>query len=331
MEQNNNALELVRPVEIPDETTTTNMSSSKSFIVANTLESSLYDIKANHIIPVWLKDNEPLISHADFIETTQAIVEDVYSGEHMLAPSVRLSHPIKGRVPTAKDKPAHLLTNDERTLFYERMMFVIEIPSIQAEINGNLLSLTIGGVKSFSEDNLYQKSGGDQHFKLFVGFQNSVCTNLCVWSDGYVGNLAVKSKDDLAMYIHALLGRYNINKHLLYMEMLAKHALTEQQFAHLIGRCRMYNYLPNKMKLDIPPLLLGEQQMGAVVRDYYRDSSFCRDSMGNINLWKLYNLFTGANKSSYIDSFLDRTVNAYHFSEQVRWALEGRQENWYLN
>lgn len=78
-------------------------------------------------------------------------------------------------------------------------------------------------------------------------------------------------------------------------------------------------------------MLFGENQMGAVVKDYYRDQSFCRQADGNINLWRLYNLFTGANKSSYIDQFLDRSVNAYHFAEQLRWALEGRQENWYLN
>jgi hypothetical protein len=77
--------------------------------------------------------------------------------------------------------------------------------------------------------------------------------------------------------------------------------------------------------------LFGEQQVSAVVRDYFKDQSFCRDEAGNINLWQLYNLFTGANKSSYIDSFLDRSVNAYSFAEQIKWALEGKQENWYLN
>jgi hypothetical protein len=43
--------------------------------------------------------------------------------------------------------------------------------------------------------------------------------------------------------------------------------------------------------------------MLAVFRDFYKDESFCRDANGDINLWKLYNLFAGANKSTYIDSF----------------------------
>ena len=62
--------------------------------------------------------------------------------------------------------------------------------------------------------------------------------------------------------------------------------------------------------------------MGAVVSYFYRDESFCRDRNGNINLWRLYNLFTGVNKNSYIDSFLDRSVNAFSLTEEIKWAME---------
>jgi len=322
--------DVIHPVEVIDSQSFTK-SSTSPFIEANTVECSLDEIKQQHIIPVWLKDNEQMISHAEFINTTISQVKDVFHGEHILQPNIRLSHPIKGRIPSAKDKPANLLTDEERTLFYERMMFCIEIPSIQANVGGNKLSLIIGGVKSFSEDNLYQRSGGDQHFKIFIGFQNKVCTNLCVWSDGYVGNLSVKGIDDLLISIQALIRRYDTGHHLHHLQKLSEYSITEQQFAHLIGRCRMYQHLPQILKQDIPAVLFGENQMGSVVKDYYRDNSFCKQEDGNINLWRLYNLFTGANKSSYIDSFLDRTVNAYSFMEQIKWALEGKQESWYLS
>lgn len=92
----------------------------------------------------------------------------------------------------------------------------------------------------------------------------------------------------------------------------------------------MYQYLPNEQKKNIPPLLFGDQQLGVVVKDHYKDSSFCRDANGNINLWKLYNLFTGANKSSYIDSFLERSANAFRLVEQIRYELEGGEGCWYL-
>ena len=303
----------------------------KSFIEANTIDISFNEIRNEHIIPVFVKDNEPLISHAEFIETTGIICNDIFQGERILKPQIRISHPIKGRIPDAKDKPALQLESWEKTVYYERMMFIIEIPSIYSVIDGNNLSLTIGGVKAYNIDNLYSKNVCDQHFKVFIGFKNIVCTNLCVWTDGYMNDIKVKDAGQLKAAIRTLLQSYNQNYHLFNLNKLTEYSITEHQFAQLVGRSRMYQHLPFNLKSDIPSILFGDNQMSSVVKDFYRDDSFCRDDNGNINLWKLYNLFTGANKSSYIDSFLDRSANAYHFVEQLRFALEGKSTNWYLN
>jgi hypothetical protein len=316
------APEIILPVEPAAE---------KHFITANTVTGNLAEMKDHHLIPVFSKDNEPTISHSDFIETVQNLTTDLYRGEQILKPVVRLSHPIKGRIPEAKNKAANELFEWEKTIYYERMAFAIEIPSIQAEVDGNILSLTVGGVKSYSLDNLYSKNQCDQHFKIFVGFKNKVCCNMCIWTDGLMGDVKVKSLDQLAAMANTLLQSYNSSHHLYHLEQLAKYSITEQQFAHLIGRCRMYPHLPASLRADIPPILFGDQQMSSVVRDFYKDDSFCRDANGNINLWRLYNLFTGANKSSYIDSFLDRSVNAFQLVEQIKWGLEGKNSNWYLN
>jgi hypothetical protein len=304
---------------------------NSAFIVANTVEGDLQTIKDHHTIPAFSRDNEPLISHADFITTTYSVVEEYFEGQRLLQPAIRLSHEVKGRIPSAKDKPANQLEEWEKTIYYQRMMFCIEVPGITDIIDGNTLSLTIGGVKSYTLDNLYSKKGSDEHFKLFVGFKNRVCTNLSVWSDGLVNDLKVTNLGQLKACIRSLLEGYNQNLHLYHLKKFAEHSITERQFAHLIGRCRMYNHLPADMRAEIPAILFGEQQMNVVVKDYYKDNSFCRDGNGNINLWKLHNLFTSTNKSSYIDSFLDRSVSAYNFVEQIRWGLEGRSSNWYLS
>ena len=115
------------------------------------------------------------------------------------------------------------------------------------------------------------------------------------------------------------------------MQALTEYAITERQFAQLLGRCRMYHYLPQGDRQQIPQLLYGDTQLMSICRDYYRDASFCRQEDGDINLWRLYNLFTGANKSTYIDQFLDRSVNALDFAVQVQDALDGRSASWYLN
>lgn len=307
------------------------LSHGGAFIEANTVESSLEEIKEKHIIPVFIKDNEPLISHADFIAAAEEVVSDIFHEETILRPNIRLSHPIKGRIPEAKDKPAIQLQEYEKTLYYERMAFVIEVPSIHDEIEGSQLSLTIGGVKSLNQDNLYNKKGADEHFKVFIGFQNKVCTNLCVWTDGYLSDLKVTTLGQLQGCIRTLVDNYNAVYHLNRLKELTQFQLTEQQFALLIGRCRMYPHLPKQMQSEIQPLLFGDSQLNSIVRDYYRDRSFCRNEDGTINLWKLYNLFTGANKSTYIDNFLDRSVNAYSFIEQLKDALKNQDANWFLN
>ena len=306
-------------------------SSNKSFIEANTIESSLEEIKQKHIIPVFIKDNETVISHADFIESTMDIASDIFNGETILKPSIRLSHPIKGRIPEAKNKPANELLEHEKTLYYERMAFVIEIPTFRDEIDGNELRLTIGGVKALNLDNLYNKKGADEHFKIFMGFQNTVCTNLCVWTDGYMNDVKVSSLGQLKGAIRTLLSNYNANFHMFSMKQLSEYSLSEKQFATLIGRCKMYQYLSAEMQSEIQPLQLGDNQISRVVRDYYKDESFCKMQEGNLTLWRLYNLFTGASKSTYIDSFLDRSVNAFQFTDQLRLAIKNETSNWFLH
>jgi len=315
------------PVILPQE----EISSTSPFIISNTIDCTLEEMRNTHTVPVWLKDSEQMISHVDFIELTSRIVHEKFHGERICTPSIRVSHPLKGKIASARDKPAHLLTAEERTLSYERCMFCIEIPSIQAEVGGNMLSLVVGGVKSFSEDNLYQRSGGDQHFRFFIGFENRVCTNLNIWSSGYSGVLTVKGTDHLYLAVNSIIQQYNSGHLLFHLRKLAEHSITESLFAHLIGRCRVYQNLPNYIKNGVPEILLTDTQLNMVVRDYYRDKSFCRSEDGTISLWKVYNLLTGSNKSSYINDFVDRSINAFNFIEQIRWALEGKSESWYLS
>jgi hypothetical protein len=144
------------------------------------------------------------------------------------------------------------------------MAFVIEVPSIADEVGGNLLSLTIGGVKAYNLDDLHNRKGADEHFKVFIGFKNTVCTNLCVWSDGAVLDLKVKSIDHLRAAIWAMIQQYNQKQHLSVMKELSQYTLNEQQFATLLGRCRMYQHLPKSLKAEVPALQLVDAQLTAV-------------------------------------------------------------------
>jgi hypothetical protein len=322
------------PVRIPRQPATITIDEQdepthKAFIKGNTVATSYNEIKHCHTIPVFVKDNEPTISHSDFIDAVYDAASYVYGHGSVADPVIRLSHPIKGRIPSAKNKPANELYEHEKTIYYERMMFVMDVPCNHDVVDGNHLSLTVGGVKAYNLDNLYNKKGADEHFKVFIGFKNSVCTNLCISTDGLAVDVKVKDPRQLRDAICHLLSDYNAVEHLSRLQQLSQFHLTEKQFAQLLGRCRMYQFLSTKQKTGMTPLLYGDQQLNTICRDYYRDRSFACDDDGNINLWKVYNLFTGACKSTYIDQYLDRSVNAFDLTRELQYALDGGR-SWFL-
>jgi hypothetical protein len=323
----------------PVKTTTIieNISSSKSkfrnnpFIEANTKEVSLSHLEKDCIIPVFSKDNERTISHQEFIEVAQNSVGKVFSNHNIDEPEIRISHQIKGRAPSAIHKSVKDLLDHEKTIYYERMAFIIRVPSIMETINGNAVALTIGGVRAYNQENLYNKKSVEK-FKVFIGFQNMVCCNLCISTDGYCAEMRVGSMQELAGKVMELIQNYDAEKHLRQMEELTQYNLTESQFAQLIGKSRLYNYLPKELKAEVPPLLLNDGQVTTIAKDYYQDERFCKNTEGNINLWNVYNLFTSANKSSYIDTFSERNVNAFEFANGLAQTLNGDSNyHWFLS
>ena len=189
--------------------------------------------------------------------------------------------------------------------------------------------MTVGGVRKYDGSSL--RSGADQHFKVFAGFSVKVCCNLCVWTDGLLSNVRVKNLQQLREAIYQLLCEYDAIQQVRRMEEMCRYPLTEQQFAHFLGRARLYQYLPGNMKSMYPEFLYTDTQLNGIARDYYLDCHFGRELSGDISLWKVYNLLTASNKSSYIDLFLQRGANASSFVIGLATALEHRSNHWFLS
>ncbi|MBK8700941.1 MAG: DUF3871 family protein [Saprospiraceae bacterium] len=201
------------------------------FIEANTVPVSLQDICNNHIIPVFTKDNETLISQHQFIETAYHEISTIIK-DPLVGPFIRVSHPVKGRIPSAIHKRSDDLLPHEETLYYERMMFVYIVPNMTKVTNGQLMHLVIGGVKAYNKDNLNKKNGALQHFTFFMGFQVKVCSNLCVWSDGVNLQIKVGSKEALGLDIRLVLESYNPELQLAQYDQWQNLYVDEVQFAH---------------------------------------------------------------------------------------------------
>lgn len=114
------------------------------------------------------------------------------------------------------------------------------------------------------------------------------------------------------------------------MSALQDRTLTEHQFAQLVGKMRLYQFLPSAEKKQLPTVEFTDSHLNAIARAYYSDENFGRGD-GTIDLWRVYNLFTGANKSSYIDTFLDRSLGATTLVEGIAQALDEPNEySWFI-
>ncbi|WP_223032685.1 DUF3871 family protein [Hanstruepera marina] len=305
-------------------------SNSTSFIEANTKEVTLEHLKRDCIIPVFAKDNESTISHYQFINRTMEVVKELFPDTEPKLPEIRVSHVIKGRIPSAIGKPAKELKDFEKTIYYERCAFLIEIPSVKEVVNGSELTLSIGGVRAYNQENLYSRKSLEK-FKLFIGFKNLVCTNMCVSTDGFSNQIRISSISELDRSIDALINSYDIDRHKGMMERMNAFKLSEQQFAHLVGKLRMYQYQVKQNQRDVFHILFKDSHINHLVKDYYNCPNFKRESDGSINLWNLYNILTEANKTSYIDSNLERNVNAYELINMLGDSLQNNESNWFIN
>ena len=301
------------------------------FIEANTQEVTFEHLKNDCITPVFAKDNELTINHADFIETIEDATRTFFHGQKVGTPNIRVSHVIKGRIPEAVRKPANQLLDSDKTIYYERMAFCMEIPTITEIVGGNTLSLTVGGVRAYNQENLYSKKGIEK-FKIFIGFKNMVCCNLCVSTDGLCDEVRVTNVNELMTKTIELFVSYNAKNHLNQMRKLQDYNLTESQFAQLIGKVRLYQYLPAKEKKLLPEFEFTDTHVNLIARNFYRDENFSYSpAKKNINMWQVFNLFTEANKCSYIDTFLSRSAGATDFTRGICEALEGKEGyGWFI-
>lgn len=303
---------------------------SLHFIEANTLEVNLNHLTNECITPVFAKDNELTINHAQFIDAITDATNDFFKGETVDAPNIRVSHVIKGRTPEAIHKKANELLESEKTIYYERCAFSIDVPTIYETVEGNKLNLSIVGVRAYNQMNLYSKKSPEL-FRLAIGFKNQVCCNMCIFTDGYKDDLKVSNVSELYKGALELFSNFNPAKQIHLLQTLGNTTLSEHQFCQILGRMRLYQCLPTGMQKRLPRMLLTDTQINSVAKSYINDENF-GGTGGELNMWKFYNLLTGANKSSYIDSFLDRSLNATEMATGINMALHGDEKyKWFID
>ena len=303
--------------------------SNVSFLEANTNQITLDELRNQCVVPTWA-NQELTISHQDFIEAVHDAAQSFYQGETVTAPDIRGSHIVRGRTPNALGKRASELLECEKTQFYQRMAFAFTIPTIFETINGEKLELCIGGVRNYNDLNLYRASKGVEKFSIFVGWRVRICSNQVLSGQGVKLSMEVMSLRQLYQQTLELFYSFNPAKDIHLLQALSSSYLTETQFAQIVGRMRLYQALPPRYAKNIPQLLITDSQINSVCRGYFSNPDF-RGKEGSISMWNFHNLLTESNKSSYIDSYLQRAVNATEVSVGLNNALHGDTTyQWFL-
>ena len=321
-----------QPVEVVSnhEIESSSISNNNKFIEANTQQVSLSHLRQDTIIPNFAKDNESTIPHFEFIDAVRTIAQQLFPEGTVMMPNIRTSHVIKGRIPSAIGKPAKELLEHEKTIYYERLAFILEIPHVHTYINNQKLNLTVGGVRSYSEQNLFSKKSIEK-FKIFIGYKNMVCCNLCIATDGLKDDLRVSSVEELKSKTREMFLSYNQETHVDNMQRLTDYTINQEQFAHLVGKMKLYNHLDNNQKQGLFELKTTDSQINTIIKNYVDDEHFRADNNGYINLWNLYNLFTESSKSNYIDNFLSRNANTYEFVNHLGGSIKNQEDNYFLH
>ena len=303
-----------------------------NFIESNTQAITLEEIADKSIVPTF-SDNTLTISHQDFCMAVYNAAEEVFG---KLTPiECRVSHQINGRIPTALYKKTNELTDNEKTIYYQRLAWIAKVGNLVRNINGQEIHLTIGGVRAYSDDKLYNRPSALK-FKIFVGWQVRVCSNLMLQTNGYSGTIECMTQSDIHQKALELFSSFDPEKdnNLNALAELQDTRMTEEQFCHIVGRLRLLQALPVAQQKAIPQFILGDQAINEAVRQYVTNPNFGRKNGDDgISTWDFMQLLTEAAKGSYIDRWLDRNANSIEFSQGIRKALryEETDYDWFLN
>ena len=234
-----------------------------NFIESNTQEITLGEIADKCIVPTF-SDNTLTISHQDFCMSVYNAAEEVFG---KLTPiECRVSHQINGRIPTALYKKTNELADNEKTIYYQRLAWIAKVGNLVRNIDGQEIHLTIGGVRAYSDDKLYNRPSALK-FKIFVGWQVRVCSNLMLQTNGYSGTIECMTQADIRQKALELFSSFDPEKdnNLNALAELQDTRMTEEQFCHIIGRMRLLQALPVAQQKAIPQFILGDQAINEAV------------------------------------------------------------------
>lgn len=159
-----------------------------------------------------------------------------------------------------------------------------------------------------------------------------------IQTSGTTGTIECLTEADIYQKAYQLFKSFDPEKedNLKLLENLHTTRISQELFCSIVGRLRLYQFLPNEQKRDLPQVDLGDQPINAAVRGYAGDNpNFgMKDGITSISCWDLMNLLNEAIKATYVDKWVERNQACTDFAIGIQKAINGEDTegySWFLN
>ena len=126
----------------------------------------------------------------------------------------------------------------EKTQFYQRLAFAFTIPTIYETVNGQKLELCVGGVRNYSDLNLYRSTKGLEKFSVFIGWRVRICSNQVLTGEGVKFSMEVSNIGELYRNVLDLFNNFNPAKEIHLMQTLSNTSLSRSEERRVGKECR---------------------------------------------------------------------------------------------
>jgi len=297
------------------------------FIEANSAAVSWKELTEESILPSYA-DGEIVVPHSHFIQALVMAAHDALPQDTFGPVEIRASHLTQGRVPSAIYKKTSELLESDKTKYWERICFCVQITSRQTTILGEPCTLTFGGCRSLQDINFHSRKSSEV-FQAYISFRARICSNLMIsLQDGLKDRIEATGPAEIYAAAYQLFSQFNAEENLRSLDGLGRTRITVDQFTHLIGKLRYYNCLSTADKRELPfQIELGDSQVYAATRNFV-SGHFGLNGRDSVDLFQMLNCFNQASKSSYLHNFLLKNANCTELALGVQRSLEGTNHDY---
>lgn len=297
------------------------------FIEGPSQAVSLVELTQESILPSYA-DGEIVIPPGQIIQAIILAAHDAMPDDRFAEPEIRASHLVQGRIGSAIYKRKEDLLESDKTKYWERMCFCVEVVSRRSTILQEPVSLTFGACRSLQNLNFHGRKGVEP-VSIYIANRCRICSNLLIsLEDGLKDCVLCSGPEDIYTAAYQLFSQFNADENAETLSGLGRTSISASAFAHVIGKLRVYSCLSTADKKKLPfNIEIGDSQAFEATRQFV-NGHFGLNGRDSIDLFQALNIFNTGVKNSYIHNFLTKNANCTSLVMGLQRSIEGTNHDY---